>query len=134
MLRQPFTAATVTDLRHTVASLAAPVGLVGDAADDFVLAVHELVTNAVRHGGGAGHVEVRVLDDVLVCDVIDYGTEADGLSVRLSAADVPGGRGLWLAHRLTGTLLLTQRPYGLTASVTVCLVADQAGRHRTGNR
>ncbi|MDI6104344.1 ATP-binding protein [Actinoplanes sp. NEAU-A12] len=124
VLRQPFDAATVTAARHLLASTVAEAGLTGDSADDVVLAVNELVTNAVRHGGGTGVLEVRVLDDVLVCEVIDSGTRADGLPVRLSAVDVPGGRGLWLAHHLTGTLVLTRRPDGVTASVTVCLCPE----------
>jgi serine/threonine-protein kinase RsbW len=51
LLWQPFTAATVGPLRHVLTARLASAGLIGDAAFDFVLAVHELVINAVRHGG-----------------------------------------------------------------------------------
>ncbi|WP_346533741.1 ATP-binding protein [Micromonospora sp. DPT] len=123
---QPFTAATVTAVRHAVAARVAAAGLTGDEADDFVLAVHELVINAVCHGDGSGRVELRRVDDSLVCDVVDHGTGSGGLPVHLSAPNVPGGRGLWLAQELTGALALTRRADGVTASVTVPLTAPDA--------
>ena len=121
LLRRDFSAATVTALRHAVAARVAAAGLSGGIAEDFVLAVHELVTNAVRHGGGRGRLELRTLADTLVCDVIDHGGSAEGLPVHLPQTDVPGGRGLWFAHRLTDGLMLTRRPDGVTASVSVCV-------------
>lgn len=116
-----FTAADVTAVRHALASQVAAAGLAGEVGDDFVLAANELVTNAVRHGGGSGRVTLRRLDDVVVCEVTDHGGGADALPVRAPRADVPGGRGLWLAHQLTGSLLLTRRPDGVTAMVSACL-------------
>jgi serine/threonine-protein kinase RsbW len=121
LLSESFTADTVTGLRHGVLASVGSAGLSGPRAEDFVLAVHELVSNAVRHGGGTGRLELRLLADVLACDVIDHGGDADGLPVRLSPTDQPGGRGLWLAHQLAGSLMLTRRPDGVTASVTVCV-------------
>jgi serine/threonine-protein kinase RsbW len=126
LLSESFTADTVTGLRHAVIASIGSAGLSGPRADDFVSAVHELVTNAVRHGGGSGRLELRLLDDVLACDIIDQGGGADGLPVQLSPTDRPGGRGLWLAHQLAGTLMLTRRPDGVTASVTVCLTETPA--------
>jgi serine/threonine-protein kinase RsbW len=121
LLSQPFTGATVTQVRHLLAAQVAAVGLPGEAGDDFVLAVHELVTNAVRHGGGAGLVDLYLRADVLVCEVTDHGAGIGDLLVEMPAADVPGGRGLWLAHQLTGTLTVTGGPAGVAASVSVCL-------------
>ncbi|MFI7513483.1 hypothetical protein ACIBVK_08320 [Micromonospora echinofusca] len=43
----------MTALRHAVAAAARSAGLVGHGLEDFVLAVHELATNVVRHGGVA---------------------------------------------------------------------------------
>ena len=121
LLRQRFSASTVTALRQAVAARVAVAGLSGPAAEDFVLAVNELVTNAVRHGGGSGRLELRMVADSLVCDVVDHGGPVEGLPVRLSQTDAPGGRGLWLAHRLTQGLILTRRSDGVTASVSVCV-------------
>ncbi|MFG1846398.1 ATP-binding protein [Micromonospora carbonacea] len=53
---EEITVARVTALRHAVAAAARSAGLAGHGLEDFVLAVHELVTNVVRHGGGSGEV------------------------------------------------------------------------------
>ncbi|MEU5940830.1 ATP-binding protein [Micromonospora sp. NPDC047548] len=116
-----FTAATLTALRHRVQAAVRGAGLAGDEGYEFVLAVHELATNAVRHGGGHGHLELRRQDDVLICEISDHGAATGSLPVRLPAADVVGGRGLWLAHQLSEGLLLTRGPHGVTATVTACL-------------
>ncbi|MEV8510605.1 ATP-binding protein [Actinoplanes sp. NPDC051475] len=126
LLHQQFTEAEVSALRHAVTTAVATAGLRGEAAEDFVLAVHELVTNAVRHGGGGGSLELRLLADVLTCEIADDGGPCGGLPVRLSPIDRAGGRGLWLAHQLTGTLMLTRRPGGVTASVSACVTAQQS--------
>jgi anti-sigma regulatory factor (Ser/Thr protein kinase) len=86
----------------------------------------QLVTNAVRHGGGAGRLELRLHADVLTCEIVDHGGNTDGLPVRLSPTNQTGGRGLWLAHHLTGALMLTRRPDGVTASVSVCITETAA--------
>ncbi|MGN9809551.1 ATP-binding protein [Micromonospora sp. BQ11] len=98
LLSQDFTDATVTELRHALRARVQAVGLTEDVGYDFVLSVHELVTNAVRHGGGRGHLELRRQDDVLICEVVDHGSTPGSLPVRLPAVDTAGGRGLWLAH------------------------------------
>ncbi|MDH6466293.1 serine/threonine-protein kinase RsbW [Micromonospora sp. A200] len=121
LMSQDFTEATVATLRHALHAEVTAVGLTGDAGYDFVLAVHELVTNAVRHGGGRGHLELRRQDDVLTCEIIDQGPAPGHLPVRLPAVDTAGGRGLWLAHQLTEGLILTRRLDGVTATVTACL-------------
>ncbi|MDG4797477.1 ATP-binding protein [Micromonospora sp. WMMD1082] len=142
LLSQSFTAQTVTALRHLLADRIAAAGLTGDIAEDLVLAVHELVTNAVLHGGGRGRLDLFRQADLLVCEVTDHGRQpgADGhqqgvdghqqgagLPVSLPATDTPGGRGLWLAHHLTGALTLTRRPDGMTATVTAALLTQPAG-------
>ncbi|MDI6098781.1 ATP-binding protein [Actinoplanes sp. NEAU-A12] len=133
LLDEPFTDTTVTALRHRLSAAAAAAGLSGTVGEDFVLAAHELVTNAVKHGGGAGRLRLRLLADVLVCEIIDHGRKAPELPIRLSQTDQPGGRGLWLAHRLTGALMLTRRPDGgVTASVSVC-VGEAATPGRPAN-
>ncbi len=121
LMSQDFSAATVTALRHRLAAAVTGAGLAGDAGYDFILAVHELVTNAVRHGGGHGHLDLRRQDDVLICEVSDEGAAQGTLPVRLPAVDVAGGRGLWLAHQLAEGLILARGLNGLTATVTACL-------------
>jgi anti-sigma regulatory factor (Ser/Thr protein kinase) len=121
LLSREFTAATITELRHAVAARVAAVGLTGEPAEDFVLAVHELATNAVRHGGGAGYLHLRRQGDILSCDVVDQGARADSPPIQLSAGDVAGGRGLWLADQLADSLSLHRRADGMTATVSIGL-------------
>ncbi|NGM12993.1 ATP-binding protein [Verrucosispora sioxanthis] len=122
LLSETFTAQTVTALRHLLTARVTAAGLTGDVAEDLVLAVHELVTNAVLHGGGRGRLDLFRRADLLVCEVTDHGHERGAdLPVNLPATNTPGGRGLWLAHHLTGALTLTRRPDGLTATVTANL-------------
>jgi serine/threonine-protein kinase RsbW len=47
--------------------------------------------------------------------------DADELPIKPAPTDQLGGRGLWLAHQLAESLMLTRRPDGVTASVTVCV-------------
>ena len=68
---------------------------------DFVLAVDELATNSIRHGGGRGIVRLWSDDGALVCEVRDQGQIADPLAGRRRpAADVFGGRGLWITNQV----------------------------------
>jgi anti-sigma regulatory factor (Ser/Thr protein kinase) len=121
-----FAAETITDLRHDLRRHARKAGLLGDALDDFVTAVNELVTNAVRHGGGSGRLRLTLDGDTVIADVTDRG---EGFAGRLPvaagppASDVPGGRGMLLARELTDTLLISDGPDGATVTVTRCLTS-----------
>lgn len=99
------------ELRFDGASLAALRGFVYERADeaglgtaqghDLALAVNELATNSVRHGGGDGVVRAWEEDGTFVCEVEDRGRIGDPLVGRKRpAADQKGGRGLWIANQL----------------------------------
>jgi serine/threonine-protein kinase RsbW len=121
LLTETFDRDAITALRHSVASCAGQAGLRGDRLDDFVVAVNELLTNAVRHGGGLGRVVVWSSDGAVVCEVSDSGS---GLPAsrqepsRRPAADQPGGWGLWLAEELTDTFELVTGAGGTTVRVS----------------
>lgn len=121
LLSRRFTAATITELRHAVAARVEAAGLTGEPAQGFVLAIHELATNAVRHGGGAGHLHLLRQGGELRCDVVDHGPGTDPTSIRRAGGTEAGGRGLWLADHLADSLILRRRPDGLTATVTIAL-------------
>src|SRR3954470_3933555 len=55
-----FTAATVTDLRHRLTTALTVHAIPAEAIERFVLAVHEMAANAVRHGGGSGTIQANV--------------------------------------------------------------------------
>ena len=126
VLTREFTAADITDVRHDLRRHAQTAGLHDDALDDFVAAVNELVTNAVRHGGGQGSLRLTLEADTLVAAVSDRGAGFSGelpMAAGPPPADIPGGRGIMLARRLTDTLMITAGPDGVTVTVTRCLSA-----------
>jgi anti-sigma regulatory factor (Ser/Thr protein kinase) len=77
------------------------LGLTGRRLDDLALAVAELTTNSVRHGGGSGVVRIWAEDGHVACEVRDAGRLADPLAgSRLPPPGRPGGRGLLMVHQL----------------------------------
>ena len=121
LLTETFDRSSITVLRHAVAATARAAGLSGDRLDDFVVAVNELLTNAVRHGGGRGRVALWRAGGSLVCEVSDSG---GGLPAPITAppprpaSDQPGGWGLWLAEELTDSFQLTTGNGGTTVRVS----------------
>lgn len=117
-----FDGADYARLREHVGGLAAEVGLSTDRTEDLVLAVHELATNCVQHGGGSGELRVWVDETSLVAEVTSAGRFEDPLVGRRR----PGmlgerGRGLWLVSVLCDLLQLRNTPDGATARAHVRL-------------
>lgn len=86
-----------------------------------MVAVNELLTNAVRHGGGTGRASVWQSDGSVVCEVSDTGGGLADPSAERPArptADEPGGWGLWLAEELTDSFRLTSGVEGTTVQVS----------------
>jgi anti-sigma regulatory factor (Ser/Thr protein kinase) len=73
-------------------------------AEDVVLAVNEVATNAVEHG--ESEVELYLwTGDELVCEVHDRGILADPLpGLQAPHPSHPKGRGLWIARQLCDML------------------------------
>jgi anti-sigma regulatory factor (Ser/Thr protein kinase) len=89
-------------LRWLVGRAADEAGLDPSRAADFVLAVHELATNTVRHGGGRGTLRLWREPDALICEISDAGRLDQPLAGReRPLAGQPGGRGLWLVNHLS---------------------------------
>ena len=120
LLSEAFDHSRVTALRHTVAACAGRAGLADERLSDFVAAVNELLTNAVRHGGGQGHVRLWAVDDEIVCEVTDSGggLPAGARGQDRPAPEDPGGRGLWLAAELTDALELTTGEHGTAVRIS----------------
>lgn len=132
LIAEAFDQAQVTELRHSVASCAHACGLSGQRLDDFVLAINELITNAVRHGGGRGWLRLWHGNGELVCEVADHGhgISAQRLSDRdRPAPDTAGGWGLWLARELSDTMAVETGEEGTVVRVTAALAARQHAAH-----
>lgn len=68
--------------------------------DDAELLVSELVSNAVRHGGGNVQLRVLVNERDLTISVYDDGDGEPVVSPRLLGPEVASGRGLQLVEKL----------------------------------
>jgi anti-sigma regulatory factor (Ser/Thr protein kinase) len=86
-------------VRRFIADRAAAEGAEPDRADGLALAVDEVVTNALRHGGGRGVVRTWSENGGVVSEVSDAGTISEPLVGRIRPPlDRPDGRGLWIAN------------------------------------
>jgi anti-sigma regulatory factor (Ser/Thr protein kinase) len=96
-----FTDGDLTLVRHFTSARARSAGVRSDRVADLVLAVHELVANSLRHGGGRGLLRVWTHEATFVCEIVDAGHIADPLAGRGGRDNVgTGGRGLWIVNHL----------------------------------
>ncbi|WNI14513.1 anti-sigma factor RsbA family regulatory protein [Actinacidiphila sp. ITFR-21] len=87
--------------REFAVRVAGGLGLRGTRLDDVALAVSELTTNSVLHGGGSGVIRLWAEDGRLACEVRDGGRIGDPLAGReVPPPGRPGGRGLLMVHQL----------------------------------
>jgi anti-sigma regulatory factor (Ser/Thr protein kinase) len=99
--------ASVRMARAVVTSLAAEAGVVTAKLEDLLVAVSEIVTNSILHGGGVARMRMWCEGTSFICEVRDSGCIADPLAGRVRpAATNVGGRGLWLATQLCDLLQL----------------------------
>jgi anti-sigma regulatory factor (Ser/Thr protein kinase) len=93
------------EVRRAVRRVAEAAGFTDDRVDDVVLAVNEVATNAVEHGGPAAELHLWATAGGLVCEVHDGGTLADPLPGMASPhPSEPRGRGLWIARQVCDLL------------------------------
>jgi anti-sigma regulatory factor (Ser/Thr protein kinase) len=119
-LTRDFAVGDLVTLRHEVERYAAGHGLIDLALYRFVVAVNELTTNAVRHGGGTGRLELRRAGRALECRVTDQGPGMPG-TPRLDsppASRAANGRGLWLVRQVAASLNIDSHPSGTSVTLT----------------
>jgi anti-sigma regulatory factor (Ser/Thr protein kinase) len=113
-----FQANTLAPLRHFVAENAIEFGLDGPGTEELVLAVNEVATNSVVHGGGGGILRVWEDDHALICEVNDAGLLDNPLAGReLPDYAYTSGRGLWLANQVCD--LVQMRSFGGGSAVRI---------------
>jgi anti-sigma regulatory factor (Ser/Thr protein kinase) len=121
-LTQPFTEKDLYTLRAAVTAHAHAGGATPSSVDNLLIAVGELASNAVRHGGGSGTLRLWLADDQLFCQVRDQGP---GIAdpQRAGREPVPptttGGRGLWIVRRLCPEMTIDSDGTGTVVTVAV---------------
>ncbi len=108
-----------------------------EAAADFVLAIHEVATNATRHGRPPVNLRLWVTPTRLLCTITDQG---QGFDDPLAGYTWPGtsedaathGMGLWLARRLCDRVDAFHGLRGFTVRLLSDLdpSAERPSRHR----
>jgi anti-sigma regulatory factor (Ser/Thr protein kinase) len=100
---------TVADLRAEVRARARAEGwLPPDRVENLLLALSEVATNGIRHGGEQRELRIWLTDDAVVCEVTDNGPVPPGpLAGYLPPrSGVIGGMGLWLVQQLADAMAI----------------------------
>jgi anti-sigma regulatory factor (Ser/Thr protein kinase) len=98
----PADVAAVAQARCLVGTLLAGWGLSGEPADDVILILSELVTNAIAHSGGSRIIcRVHLRGDRVRTEVEDERRGTDVPAMREPDTYDQGGRGLLLVSRLS---------------------------------
>ncbi|MCD0444653.1 MEDS domain-containing protein [Glycomyces sp. A-F 0318] len=104
-IEREFDRFTIDNARWFATSYGRKTGLTATQLVDLEIAVTELLTNSVCHGGGAGTLRIWAEEDRLLCDVSDAGRIADPLAGRRPAdPDRIDGRGLLLVNHVVDLL------------------------------
>jgi len=114
LLRQ-FDANSLTALRDRVRGIGERFGLTDLDLTKFVLVVHELAVNAVRHGGGQGEIRLWPEDGVIGCEIRDEGRGIPRKYVdaqRRPTGTRVRGNGLWLVRHICPNVRVETGPGG----------------------
>ena len=108
----------LSDVRRFAADHAAAAGFDRRRVQDVVLAVSELATNTVIHGGGHGVLRTWRDGDAVVHEVRDPGLIREPLVGRQRPAPGQiGGRGLWLVNEVCDLVQLRSSAAGTVVRV-----------------
>ena len=107
---------------------AAAAGFGQDRIDELEVGVSELLTNAVRHGGGTATMQVW-MGDTLECIIDDRGGGSDDVLLGFAppGASAIGGYGLWCTRQVFDRVELSRSPLGgLRVHAAACRSAGPA--------
>jgi anti-sigma regulatory factor (Ser/Thr protein kinase) len=112
-------------LRRAVSAELATVEAPADLLDDFLLAVDEMTSNALRHGLPPVGLRLWASDDRVVCTISDHGPGFDDPFAGYGPAhgdDLSrGGMGVWLARQLCDHVDITHDGEGVRVRLTLRL-------------
>jgi anti-sigma regulatory factor (Ser/Thr protein kinase) len=124
-----FAMSDLAGVRASVERHAARCGLEPSRAEDLVLAVNEIVTNSVRHGGGAGVLQMWEADDSLIAEIRDVGhIDRPLLGREQPTLDQSSGFGLWIANQVCDLVQIRTFPEGSVVRLYVRRTALRSGR------
>ncbi len=90
----------------------------------FVVAVNEITTNAVRHGGGRGTLKLWHEEHRVLCQITDHGPGLSGRPAEprpTPAVTSPNGRGLLLARHGVSRLTIRSGTDGTSVLLELLL-------------
>jgi anti-sigma regulatory factor (Ser/Thr protein kinase) len=107
--------AQIPEARREIGRAGSRAGLSPAAVERLTVATHEILANAIVHGGGQASVSVQLDDGRMVVTVTDPGSGWTGgvPAVRPDRQQL-GGRGLWLARNLCDDLTIAHDSTGTT--------------------
>jgi anti-sigma regulatory factor (Ser/Thr protein kinase) len=104
-LRLAFGAWQLHEVRAAVEDALLSANCPRERAEDVVLAVNEVATNAVEHGNTEAELFIWVDDHGVVCEIHDAGSLRDPLpGLQAPHSSNPRGRGIWIARQLCDSL------------------------------
>ncbi|HWG14905.1 MAG TPA: ATP-binding protein [Streptosporangiaceae bacterium] len=118
-----FRAGDLPLVRHRTASWTLQAGMAADVADDFVIAVNEIATNAVRHGSPQATLRLWVHGRAAMADVRDQGEwpVAMGSAVPPRRPAERGGMGLEVARMVCDGLQIKATGSGTSVVLRMSL-------------
>jgi|SRR6266851_2182670 len=118
-----FTRDELPDVRRLAATCASGAGMPADAVDDFVIAVNEVATNAVRHGSPSAWLRLWTSAGDMVAEVRDSGQWAGGAPgghPRRRQGDY-GGMGLQITRLICDAVQIQTGSHGTAVSLRMTL-------------
>lgn len=116
LYRARFHINTLSGVRRAAAARLHMVGLLLQQAQDMTLAIAEILSNAIEHGGGHGEITLTDVDDQLHCRIRDEGPgftdDPYAHRARRPAPTAVRGRGMWMVLTLCSTALVYSSSYG----------------------
>ncbi len=106
-------------LRRRLRAWSGTCGLSDQHTDDVVMAVDEIVTNALEHGRPPAHVRSWSTPEALFVQVDDHGSIRVPVTTgdHRPATNARRGRGIWMARALADVLTMHSGATGTTVAL-----------------